>query len=181
MSHVTKQPPLFLTRLLRKLKTTIISFWKTTQPNTPPPPPPPPPPPARLYNFTSWSNNKLLVDFAYYYFMLSRTSLIAKFMGPTWGPSGADRTQADPMLAPWTLLSGYSICLKRCLYFHVKFHYGNPGRNEAILHILEHQDDPATSPTIQVTFCYILAGCWNLQISDVNSRPGRSQPTIGDL
>ena len=33
-------------------------------------------------------------------------SLIARFMGPTWGPSGADRTQVSPMLAPWTLLSG---------------------------------------------------------------------------
>ena len=31
--------------------------------------------------------------------------LIARFMGPTWGPSGADRTQVGPMLAPWTLLS----------------------------------------------------------------------------
>ena len=27
-------------------------------------------------------------------------------MGPTWGLSGADRTQAGPKLAPWTLLSG---------------------------------------------------------------------------
>ena len=37
-------------------------------------------------------------------------SLIARFMGPTWGPSGAERaerTQVGPMLAPWTLLSGY--------------------------------------------------------------------------
>ena len=34
------------------------------------------------------------------------TSLIARFMGPTWGPSGADRAQVGPMLAPWTLLSG---------------------------------------------------------------------------
>ena len=33
-------------------------------------------------------------------------ALIAKFMGPTWGPSGADRTQVGPMFAPWTLLSG---------------------------------------------------------------------------
>ena len=33
-------------------------------------------------------------------------ALIARFMGPTWGPSGADRTQVGPMLAPWTLLSG---------------------------------------------------------------------------
>ena len=37
--------------------------------------------------------------------------LIARFMGPTWGPSGADRTQVGPMLAPWTLLSGTTKCL----------------------------------------------------------------------
>ena len=41
-------------------------------------------------------------------------SLIARFMGPTWGPSGADRTQVGPLLAPWTLLSG--ICLVASLY-----------------------------------------------------------------
>ena len=33
-------------------------------------------------------------------------TLITRFIGPTWGPSGADRTQEGPMLAPWTLLSG---------------------------------------------------------------------------
>ena len=32
--------------------------------------------------------------------------LIARFTGPTWGPSGADRTQTGPKLAPWTLLCG---------------------------------------------------------------------------
>ena len=32
---------------------------------------------------------------------------IAKFMGPTWGSPGSCRTQIGPMLAPWTLLSGY--------------------------------------------------------------------------
>ena len=36
----------------------------------------------------------------------SYISLIARFMGPTWGPPGADRTQVDPMLAPWILLFG---------------------------------------------------------------------------
>ena len=36
---------------------------------------------------------------------LQSTPMIARFMGPTWGPSGADRTQVGPMLAPWTLLS----------------------------------------------------------------------------
>ena len=33
-------------------------------------------------------------------------SLIARSMGPRWGPSGADRTQVGPMFAPWTSLSG---------------------------------------------------------------------------
>ena len=31
---------------------------------------------------------------------------IARFMGPTWGPPGDDRTQVGPMLAPRTLLLG---------------------------------------------------------------------------
>ena len=35
--------------------------------------------------------------------------LIARFMGPTWGPSGADRTQVGPMLGPWTLLSARDV------------------------------------------------------------------------
>ena len=36
-------------------------------------------------------------------------SLIARFMGSTWGPPGADRTLVGPMLAPWTLLSGLMV------------------------------------------------------------------------
>ena len=36
-------------------------------------------------------------------------SLIARFMGPTWHPPGADRTQAGPMWASWKLLSGSSM------------------------------------------------------------------------
>ena len=35
------------------------------------------------------------------------SSLISRFVGPTWGPPGADRTQVAPMLAPWTLLPGF--------------------------------------------------------------------------
>ena len=35
-------------------------------------------------------------------------TLITRFMGPTWGPSGADRTQLGPMWATWNLLSGYA-------------------------------------------------------------------------
>ena len=33
-------------------------------------------------------------------------ALIARFMGPTWGPSGDARTQVGPILAPRTFLSG---------------------------------------------------------------------------
>ena len=33
-------------------------------------------------------------------------TLITRFMGPTWGPTGANRTQVGPILATWTLLSG---------------------------------------------------------------------------
>ena len=43
------------------------------------------------------------------------STMIARFMGPTWGPSGADRTQVGPMLAPWTLLSGYGSSKPQCL------------------------------------------------------------------
>ena len=43
-----------------------------------------------------WNNNLVLVS----------NSLIARFMGPTRGSFGADRTHVSPMLAPWTLLSG---------------------------------------------------------------------------
>ena len=41
-----------------------------------------------------------------YHLWWNWTTLITRFMGQTWGPSGADRTQVGPMLAPWTLLSG---------------------------------------------------------------------------
>ena len=33
---------------------------------------------------------------------------IARFMGPTWGPPGSCQPQMAPMLAPWTLLSGWA-------------------------------------------------------------------------
>ena len=46
---------------------------------------------------------KMIVSFIQSVF---KASLMTRFMGPTWGPSGADRTQVGPMLTPWTLLSG---------------------------------------------------------------------------
>ena len=46
--------------------------------------------------------------------MFHRVTLIVRFMGPIWGPSGADRTQVGPMLASWTLLFGQlRLCLIR--------------------------------------------------------------------
>ena len=49
-------------------------------------------------------------------------TLIARLMGPTWFPPGADRSQVGPMLTPWTLLSRnivVSIAFIRieCIYF----------------------------------------------------------------
>ena len=46
-------------------------------------------------------------------------SQIAKLMGPTWGPPGSYRPQMDPMLAPWTLLSG--LCLFSMVRYIVYF------------------------------------------------------------
>ena len=48
-------------------------------------------------------------------------SLIARFLGPTWDPFGAGRTQVGPMLTPWTLLSGCFIYYQRRVanYFFV--------------------------------------------------------------
>ena len=40
-----------------------------------------------------------------------RLLVFARFMGPTWGPPGADRTQVGPMLAPWILLCGLVDCI----------------------------------------------------------------------
>ena len=50
----------------------------------------------------------------------TNTSLIARFMGPTWGPSGAARTQFGPMLAPWTFLSGMLINASRYYSYTLK-------------------------------------------------------------
>ena len=57
------------------------------------------------------------------------TSLIARFMGPSWGPPGDDMTQVGPMLAPWTLLSGYifqdDIIGTRAVKQQTSFHNAN--------------------------------------------------------
>ena len=50
-------------------------------------------------------------------YVFNKTSLIAKFMGPTWDPPGDDRPQVGPMLAPWTLLSGLRVRITLVLWF----------------------------------------------------------------
>ena len=47
-------------------------------------------------------------------------TLIARFMGPTWGPSWVDRTHLGPMLAPWTLLSWIHFICQIILEFCTK-------------------------------------------------------------
>ena len=42
-----------------------------------------------------------------YFCPVNINTQIAKFMGPTWGPPGSCRPQMGPMLAQWSLLSGY--------------------------------------------------------------------------
>ena len=56
----------------------------------------------RPFNWRSYTGNKL--------------TKIAKFMAPTGGPSGADKSQVSLKLAPWTLLSGKSpmFCTSSC-------------------------------------------------------------------
>ena len=46
--------------------------------------------------------------------------VIPWFMGLTFGPSGADRAQVGPMLAPWTLLSGLlsKTPVPQVIYYH---------------------------------------------------------------
>ena len=65
--------------------------------------------PKPLYLFSMYMGHKLeRVTTNLWNIAVQTASLIARFIGPTWGPSGADRTQVGPMLAPWTLLSGLS-------------------------------------------------------------------------
>ena len=44
-------------------------------------------------------------------------TLIARFMGPTWDSSGADRTRVGTMLAPWILLCGKDMFVVNFLPF----------------------------------------------------------------
>ena len=75
------------------------------------------------------------------------TSLIAMFMGPTWGLPGADRTQVGPMLALWTLLSGMPTLI----------HQFTKPETEALL-CLNHTNQN----TFYIPFSYSQATIWEL-------------------
>ena len=82
--------------------------------------------------FAAWSHT----GFIFCNVVLLLGTQIAKFMGPTWGPPGSCRPQLGPMLAPWTLLSGY--CLLSYLSFRITFpamihFYDFPTLSEATL------------------------------------------------
>ena len=55
-------------------------------------------------------------------FQTQKSSLIARFMVPTWGPPGADKTQVGPMLAAWSLLSGLALRSYDKAYWILKQH-----------------------------------------------------------
>ena len=77
------------------------------------------------------------------YKMIKQPTLIARFMGPTWGPSGAGRTQVGPMLALWTCYSVHELywthncsSLQRKLCKRVYNDVDGLSANEANLNIL---------------------------------------------
>ena len=51
----------------------------------------------------------ILIDGTYSLLYPTVATLIARFIGPTWCPPKADRTQVGPILAPWVLLSGNAL------------------------------------------------------------------------
>ena len=64
---------------------------------------------STVWQFPSKPISYYLSPSAWLWSLLRQYALIARFTRPTWGPSGAHRIQVGPMLAPWSLLSGW-IC-----------------------------------------------------------------------
>ena len=78
----------------------------------------------------------LFIDFSVGLFLCCKSTQIARFMWPPWGPPGSCRPQMGPMLAPWILLSGYLVDVDElCSYlsdvttinlqWHLKQHCSN--------------------------------------------------------
>ena len=63
----------------------------------------------KLVHIMTSSNDICHQDYCYL------PTVIERFMGPTWGPPGAARTQVGPILATRTLLSGH-LCLSMFIH-----------------------------------------------------------------
>ena len=92
------------------------------------------------------------------------TPLIARFMGPTWGPSGADRTQVGPMLAPWTLLFGAGRLNNGCRHISCENWTMN------------YSDHRTCHKQILNILLQVLRGdaCWELGVVEYNESPPES-------
>ena len=58
-------------------------------------------------------------EIVYIYIYIYIYTLLARLMGPTWGPPGSCRPQVGFMWAPWTLLSGYILSFS--WYYSTKY------------------------------------------------------------
>ena len=99
-----------------------------------------------LFHFTNGN------DFLWYGIL--DVAVIVRFMGPTWGPSGADRTQVGPMLDPWTLLSGR---LRGGLSW--KYRYIGHVRSENVRYIYIYIVWKYILPPWYDDYCYIPRNC----------------------
>ena len=80
-------------------------------------------------------------------------SLIAKFMGPTWGPPGSSRPQIGPMLAPWTLLSGMGFNSTGC-------YAGTPDLDS----VMDHMETTRLSSVLGMDIRTVCIKLWKLGI-----------------
>ena len=97
-------------------------------------------------------------------------SLIARFMGPTWGPPGADRTQVGPVLAPWILLSGmiWNTAMSKISKAHRDLHNTIAGSVQHRTHIvnqiiwlyLGHKIAPCFTPFLTMFSGLKASGQW---------------------
>ena len=84
------------------------------------------------------------------------STLIARFMGPTWGPSWVYRIQVGPMLAPWTSLSGN---IWECLSFEDARSNKHICNNRFLSYCEEHLRPMGSAPIYEFTIVNCLMLC----------------------
>ena len=68
--------------------------------------------------------------------LVVRHPQIARIMGTTWGPPGSCRPQVGPVLAPWTLLSGFDMTRWRVRHGDDQdYHRGRPNFTNDTLYL----------------------------------------------